>query len=76
MAGYAILPMPTDRIPVVEYGNENFMEIHLDKRFNMGENVQLCKVWKKNDDRDIIIETSYKTFHNVDQCIDFITSYE
>jgi len=76
MAAYAILPIPTDRIPVVEYGNEDFMEIHLDEQFNMGENVQLCKVWKKNNNDAMIIEKNYKIFHNVDQCIDFITSYE
>jgi hypothetical protein len=47
MASFTFLPIPTDRIPVVEYGDEDFIEIHLDERFNMGENIQLCKVWKK-----------------------------
>lgn len=76
MAGYTILPMPTDCIPVVEYGNEDYIEIHLDEQYNMGENMELCKVWKKNGDDTMIIEKEYKLFHNADKCIDFITSYQ
>ncbi|CAF1335730.1 unnamed protein product [Rotaria sordida] len=76
MAGFAFLPIPIDSIPNTEYGNELFIEIHLDERLNMGENIQICKVWKKNDNSNAIIEKNYKIFHDVDQCIDFITSYE
>ncbi|CAF1322557.1 unnamed protein product [Rotaria sordida] len=76
MAGFVFLPVPNDSIPNTEYGNEFFIEIHLDERLNMGENVRICKVWKKNDNSNAIIEKSYKIFHDVDQCIDFITSYE
>jgi tetratricopeptide (TPR) repeat protein len=76
MAAFRILPIPTDRIPIVEYGNEDFIEIHLDERYNMGENIQLCKVWQKKDNSDMIIEQNYKIFHDANQCIDFITSYQ
>ncbi len=77
MAAFTFLPIPTDRIPIVEYGNEDFIEIHLDERFNIGENIQLCKVWqKKGDNGEMIIEKSYKIFHDANQCIDFITSYQ
>ncbi|CAF3931875.1 unnamed protein product [Rotaria sordida] len=76
MADFDILPMSIDCISTEEYGNEHFIEIHLDEQFNMGENIQLCKVWKKKDSNEMTIVKSYKTFHNPDQCIDFITSYE
>ncbi|CAF1323321.1 unnamed protein product [Rotaria sordida] len=76
MTSWTIAPVPTDAIPETEYGNEDFIEIHLDERYDIGENMQLWKIWKKNDIDAIILEKNYRIFHSADQCIDFITSYE
>ena len=74
MAGWSILPLPIDCIPVTAFGSEDYLEIHLDERYNMGENIQICKVWIKNNDGDMIIENKYKAFYDADQCVNFITS--
>ncbi|CAF3293331.1 unnamed protein product [Rotaria sp. Silwood2] len=74
MACFSILPISNDMIPKIEYGDEIFIEIHLDERYYVGDNAQLCKVWKK--DEKIIIEKQFKIFSDPDQCFDFITSYE
>jgi tetratricopeptide (TPR) repeat protein len=76
MPSWSMLPIPIDHIPVIEYGNERFIEIHLDDRYNFGENIEICKVWMKNNDSDMIIEKQFKVFYDADQCVDFITSYQ
>ena len=76
MAGFMILPMHIDNIPATDYGNEGYVEIHLDERFYMGEDMHLCKVWMKEGHEYSIIEKEYKLFHDADQCIDFISSYQ
>ncbi|CAF3979712.1 unnamed protein product [Rotaria sordida] len=76
MTSWKIIAIPTDTIPELEYGNEDFIEIHLDERYDVGENMQLWRIWEKNDIDTVIAETSYKMFYDADKCIDFITSYQ
>ncbi|UJR12639.1 hypothetical protein I4U23_016814 [Adineta vaga] len=77
MDSWTILPVPIDSISEVDYGNESFLEIHLDERYEIGEDFRLCKVWTAISNMDnLIIEKSFMTFYDADQCINFIASYE
>ncbi|CAF2964311.1 unnamed protein product [Rotaria sp. Silwood2] len=75
MASYTFLPIPNNLFKDVQYGDEEFIEILLDERNYVEENMSLQKVWKTKDDKTII-EKSLRVFYDPDECLDFITSYE
>ena len=75
MVSLTFLPVPNDKFAGVEYGDEEFLEIHLDERFYIGENMGMHKIWQTKDNQTIV-EKNFKLFYDPDQCIDFITSYE
>ncbi|CAF1222341.1 unnamed protein product [Didymodactylos carnosus] len=75
MPSLPLLPIPNDAWVDVHCGNAEFVEIHLDKRYYVGENITLHQVVRTENNR-IGIKGNYKLFWDPDQCIDFITSYE
>ena len=75
MAAFTFLPLPNELLAGTQYGDEEFVEIHLDERFYTQENMQIHKVWSTSHSQ-MIVQKDYKLFHDPDECLNFITSYE
>ncbi|CAF3396074.1 unnamed protein product [Rotaria socialis] len=75
MAEFTFLPISNELLTDTQYGDEEFVEVHLDERFYIGDKMQVHKVWKTNNNQ-MIVQKDYKLFYDPDQCINFVTSYE
>lgn len=67
-------PLPKKNFDNVEYGRA-FLAIHLDERFNAGEDFQFFYT-SRDEHGNIYVDLNKRIFHDADQCIDFISSYE
>jgi tetratricopeptide (TPR) repeat protein len=59
----------------ITYDGESFLEIHLDERFYIREDLELYFT-SPAIDGNVCIDVAKRTFYNPDHCIDFISSYE
>ncbi|CAF1107115.1 unnamed protein product [Adineta steineri] len=75
MSSYTLVTLPNDAVVDAHRGDSEFVEIHLDKQYYVGDNLTLHQVISK-DDKITCIKGNYKLFWNPDQCIDFVTSIE
>ncbi|CAF1430257.1 unnamed protein product [Rotaria sordida] len=69
-----IMSLSEDNFSDIEYGGA-FLEIHLDERFNVKADFQQFYTSRDNNS-NIYIDAAKRLFHDPDQCIDFISSYE
>ncbi|CAF3979455.1 unnamed protein product [Rotaria sordida] len=69
-----IMSLSEDNFSDIEYGGA-FLEIYLDERFNVKADFQQFYTSRDNNS-NIYIDAAKRLFHDPDECIDFISSYE
>lgn len=68
-----LIALKADFSKQITYGEERFLEIHLDEIYYAGEDLELFD-GSRSSEGNIYIDQTKRVFYNSDQCIDFISS--